>query len=69
MTNEEDIYKASYWCLRTDGDKKPSVKTSNRQEPNLRLQYQTLDEDPFKQKFKTMDINEFLLKYEWLYNK
>lgn len=64
MTPSNDIYKSSYWCLRTDGDKKPSVKTSNSQESNLYLQYQLLEDD----KYKTMEINQFLLEYEWLYN-
>ena len=64
MTPSNNIYESSYWCLRTDGDKKPSVKTSNSQESNLYLQYQLLEDD----KYKTMEINQFLKEYEWLYN-
>ena len=32
MTPSNNIYESSYWCLRTDGNKTPSVKTSNSQE-------------------------------------
>lgn len=60
-----NIYESSYWCLRTDGDKTPSVKTSNNQESKVYLQYQLLEDD----KYKTMEINQFLQEYEWLYNK
>lgn len=65
MTPSNNIYESSYWCLRTDGDKTPSVKTSNSQESALYLQYQLLEND----KYKSMEINQFLKEYEWLYNK
>lgn len=65
MTPSDNIYESSYWCLRTDGNKTPSVKTSNSQESKLYLQYQLLEDD----KYKTMEINQFLKEYEWLYNK
>lgn len=64
MTPSNDIYKSSYWCLRADGDKTPSVKTSNSQESNLYLQYQVLEDN----KYKSMEIIQFLKEYEWLYN-
>lgn len=65
MTPSNNIYESSYWCLRTDGNKTPSVKTSNSQESTLYLQYQLLEDD----KYKTMEINQFLKEHEWLYNK
>lgn len=65
MTPSNDIYLSSYWCLRTDGDKTPSVKTSNSQESNLYLQYQLLEDGTYK----SMEINQFLKEHEWLYNK
>jgi hypothetical protein len=64
MTPSNNIYESSYWCLRTDGNKTPSVKTSNSQESKLYLQYQLLEND----EYKTMEINQFLEEYEWLYN-
>ena len=60
-----NIYQSSYWSLRTDGSNTPSVKTSNSQESNLYLQYQLLEDDTYK----SMEINQFLKEYKWLYNK
>ena len=65
MTPSNNIYESSYWCLRTDGVLSPSVKTSNRQESKLYLQYQLLEDGTYK----SMEINQFLKEYEWLYNK
>ena len=63
-TQQPNVIKYSYWARRSDDTLTPSIRTSSRQTFSTTIQFEYLNNSTLR----TLEINEFLAIYKWLYN-